>query len=52
LAKWRCTVCDYIYDEVAGDPERGIVSGTPFVDLPSDWICPDCGVAKEFFERI
>lgn len=52
MAKWRCTVCDYIYDEAAGDPERGIVPGTPFANLPSDWTCPECGVGKEFFERV
>jgi rubredoxin len=52
VAKWRCTVCDYIYDEVGGDPERGASPGTPFGDLPTDWVCPDCRVEKEFYERI
>jgi len=23
--------------------------GTPFEDLPDDWVCPVCGVGKEKF---
>ncbi len=48
--KYICTVCDYIYDPEAGDPDSGIASGTAFDDLPKDWECPDCGVSKEDFE--
>ncbi|MGB3984725.1 MAG: rubredoxin, partial [Limnochordia bacterium] len=24
----------------------------PFEDLPDDWVCPDCGVGKDMFERV
>ena len=48
--KYICTVCDHIYDPKEGDPESGIAPGTPFEDLPDDWICPDCNVSKEDFE--
>ncbi len=41
MAKWVCTVCEYIYDE---EEER-----TKFEDLPDDWVCPACGVGKEEF---
>ncbi|GAF93847.1 unnamed protein product, partial [marine sediment metagenome] len=41
MAKWRCTVCNYIYDE-----EK---EGTPFEDLPSEWICPVCSAPKSAF---
>lgn len=39
-AKYVCTVCGYVYD---GD--------TPFEDLPDDWVCPLCGMGKEYFEK-
>jgi rubredoxin len=51
MAKFVCTVCGYIYDEAAGDPDNGIEPGTPFADLPDDWECPLCSVGKEDFEE-
>ncbi len=50
--KYRCTVCGYIYDPELGDPDGGIAPGTPFEQIPDDWVCPVCGVAKNEFERI
>ena len=47
--KYRCEVCDYIYDPAKGDPDGGIAPGTAFEDLPADWVCPVCGVGKEDF---
>jgi rubredoxin len=47
--KWRCIVCDFIYDESLGWPEEGILPGTAFADIPDDWRCPDCGVGKADF---
>lgn len=52
MKKYRCTVCDWIYDPAIGDPENGIPAGTPFEDLPDDWTCPLCGVYKDEFEQI
>ncbi|MDR1194677.1 MAG: flavin reductase [Peptococcaceae bacterium] len=39
--KWRCEICGYVYD---GD--------IPFSQLPADWTCLVCGVAKDQFEKI
>ena len=50
--KYRCTVCGYIYDPEKGDPDGGIKPGTPFEEIPDDWVCPVCGAAKNEFERI
>jgi rubredoxin len=47
---WQCIVCGFVYDEAAGDPEHGIAAGTRWADVPGDWACPDCGVAKADFE--
>ena len=52
MAKYRCTVCAYIYDPAIGDPDNGMSPGTSFEDLPDSWVCPECGVGKESFERI
>jgi rubredoxin len=51
MDKWRCSVCDYIYDAANGDPESGIAPGTPFEKLPEHWGCPDCGASKQNFEK-
>lgn len=48
MQKMECP-CGYIYDPEVGDPENGIEPGTPFEDLPDDWVCPKCGAEKEHF---
>jgi rubredoxin len=52
MAKYRCTICEYMYDPDEGDPEFGIEPGTPFEDLPDNWVCPICGATKDQFERL
>jgi rubredoxin len=43
MAKYRCTVCGYVYDEES--------EGKPFDELPDDWHCPVCNAPKDAFER-
>lgn len=50
VKKYRCIACGYIYDPEKGDPDGGIAPGTPFAELPDDWVCPECGVGKDMFE--
>jgi len=52
MDKWECQACGYVYDSGLGDPDNGIPDGTSFEDLPDSWVCPQCGVGKEFFQRI
>ena len=52
MAKYRCTICNYIYDPEKGDPDSGIKPGTPFEKLPDGWTCPVCGAAKDQFEKL
>jgi len=52
MSKYRCTVCGYIYDPGKGNLDNGINPGTAFEDLPDDWICPECGVGKDSFEKV
>ena len=35
-----------------GDADAGIEAGTPFEELPDDWVCPVCGASKEEFEKL
>ncbi|MBN2428467.1 MAG: rubredoxin [Deltaproteobacteria bacterium] len=51
MDKYRCVVCNYIYDPAEGDPDAGVASGTAFEDLPEDWVCPLCGADKSNFEK-
>jgi len=41
MAKYRCTVCNWIYDEAK--------EGRKFIDLPKEWVCPICGAAVSAF---
>jgi pyruvate oxidase len=41
MAKYRCTVCNYVYDE-AKEKRK-------FSDLPKEWVCPVCGAPKSAF---
>ena len=52
MKQYECEVCGYIYDPEAGDPEGGVAPGTPFPDLPDDWVCPLCGVGVEDFREL
>jgi flavin reductase (DIM6/NTAB) family NADH-FMN oxidoreductase RutF/rubredoxin len=52
MAKYKCTVCGYIYDPALGDPDSGVKAGTAFESLPDSWSCPICGAEKSDFEKI
>ena len=52
MKKYKCLICDYIYDPALGDAGRSIPPGTAFESLPADWTCPECGAAKSDFEAI
>lgn len=51
MKKYICDVCGYVYDPAIGDEENGIAPGTPFEDIPEDWLCPLCGEGKEVFSE-
>jgi len=45
MKKYRCTICEYIYDPAEHD-------NVAFEDLPETWVCPECGVGKDQFEAL
>lgn len=52
MKKWRCLVCDVIYDEAEGWPDEDIPAGTAWADVPENWTCPECGAPKSDFEMV
>ncbi len=52
MDNYQCTICGYVYQPEKGDPDNAIVPGTPFEELPENWVCPICGAAKDQFEKL
>jgi len=52
IKRWFCEPCGFIYDPEEGDPDSGIDPGTPFEDIPDDWMCPICGASKADFREL
>ncbi len=52
MNSYQCDVCRHIYSPQEGDSGQGIEQNTPFEELPSDWVCPVCGVGKSMFSEI
>lgn len=52
MEKYVCDICGYEYDEEKGSPENGIAPGTKWEDVPSNFLCPLCGVEKDKFSKL
>lgn len=50
--RYVCDACGWIYDPKIGDPANGVPAGTPFEEVPDDWVCPECGVSKDMFSPV
>jgi glutamate synthase domain-containing protein 2 len=42
MARYRCDVCNHVYDEA--------VEGVKWTDLPTNWVCPVCDSPKSVFK--
>ncbi|MFI3269248.1 MAG: rubredoxin [Rikenellaceae bacterium] len=51
MDRYKCTVCNHIYDPAKGDKTQDVEPNTPFDQLPDDWVCPICGVGVSQFEK-
>jgi rubredoxin len=52
MQKFKCSVCGYVYDEVAGVPQKGIVTGTEWENIPDNFACPTCMAPKSAFGAV
>ena len=51
MDKYVCDLCGYVYDPAEGDPDNGVAPGTPWEQVPADWVCPLCGAGKDQFSK-
>jgi len=51
MARFKCSVCGYVYQPAMGDKKGGVNPDTPFEDLPEEWRCPICGARQEKFHK-
>ena len=51
MTKYVCNVCGYVYDPAEGDPGNGVAPGTPWEEVPAEWVCPVCGMGKDQFSE-
>lgn len=49
MQSYVCGICGYVYDPAVGDPDNGVEPGTPWENVPDDWVCPVCGADKDNF---
>ncbi len=52
MKRYMCLVCGWIYDEEKGWPDDGIPAGTAWEQVPTTWVCPECGAGKSDFEMV
>jgi rubredoxin len=52
MKQYLCLLCGLVYNEELGWPEDGILPGTPWSDVPEDWVCPECGAGKRDFVMV
>ena len=50
--RYICANCGFVYDPQAGDPMNSIGPGTPFDQLPEEWVCPMCYAGKDQFDLL
>lgn len=49
---FMCTICGWLYEEDRGVPEEDIPAGTRWEEVPEDFVCPECGAGKEWFQEL
>ncbi|WP_083804495.1 alpha-hydroxy-acid oxidizing protein [Methanobacterium lacus] len=51
--RYICSYCNiYIYDEEKGDLETKLEPGTTLEEIPDSWLCPVCGMPKEYLKPV
>lgn len=47
--RMECKICWHVYDPAQGDDSAQVPAGTPFLDLPEYWRCPECDAEPNAF---
>jgi len=50
--RYICANCGYVYDPEAGDEMNDVLPGTPFEELPEEWVCPMCYANQDQFDPL
>ena len=48
--KMQCSVCQWIYDPEQGEPNQDVQPGTPWSEVPDNFLCPECSLGKDVFD--
>ncbi|HHH0249107.1 TPA: anaerobic nitric oxide reductase flavorubredoxin [Yersinia enterocolitica] len=48
----QCSVCQWVYDPVLGEPLQDVKPGTCWDDVPDFFLCPECGLGKSVFDPL
>ncbi len=52
MKKYVCDVCGWVYDPTLGAPECGVKPDTAWGNVPTNFVCPLCGVGKDEFSPL
>jgi rubredoxin len=50
--RMQCSVCQWIYDPELGEPLQDVAPGTPWSDVPDNFLCPECSLGKDVFDEL
>ncbi|EKJ50614.1 anaerobic nitric oxide reductase flavorubredoxin [Escherichia coli] len=50
--RMQCSVCQWIYDPAKGEPMQDVAPGTPWSDVPDNFLCPECSLGKDVFDEL
>jgi anaerobic nitric oxide reductase flavorubredoxin len=50
--RMQCSVCQWIYDPELGEPLQDVAPGTPWSDVPENFLCPECSLGKDVFDEL
>ncbi|MEZ1648667.1 rubredoxin, partial [Enterobacter hormaechei] len=50
--RMQCSVCQWIYDPALGEPRQDVAPGTPWSDVPDNFLCPECSLGKDVFDEL
>ncbi|MCZ5371218.1 rubredoxin, partial [Escherichia coli] len=45
--RMQCIVCQWIYDPAKGEPMQDVAPGTPWSEVPDNFLCPECSLGKD-----